>query len=594
MKKNLFIFLIAFTIFSCNSKKYHVGSVIFTDNLDSASKIKMAAHLVPLPKQYDWQKLELTAFLHFGINTFTGREWGDGKESPMLFDPKYLNTDQWVSILKKAGFKMVILTAKHHDGFCLWPTSTTTHSVASSSWRGGKGDVVGDLKASCDKYDMKFGVYLSPWDRNSPAYGDSPKYNKIFVAQLRELLGNYGKVDEVWFDGANAEGPNGKRQIYDWKAFYHVIDSLQPQAVKAIMGDDVRWVGNERGLGRDVEWSVTPLMADAKVGAKEENSRLKISATSKDLGSRSLIVRANKLYWYPSEVDVSIRPGWFWRASENNSVKSLKTLSDIYFKSVGLNSVLLLNVPPDARGLINEADSARLIQFGEYINSIFEDNKLLGGDKSWNTDVKGVYEYKVKEGEKVNVFMISEDIIKGQRVEKFKIDGFVNGKWIEFGEGNTIGYKRLIRFNASSPKIIRVTILKCRDKANILKAGAYYAEDPAAAVVENKINYISEAKLIGKSPFTVDFGRDTDIKGFVYTPLGNTEKVFSYDVMISKDGRKWEYYMKNKEFSNIKNNPIPQVVSFNSDISVRYIRINVIRGVDGGKTQFPNSSIKFF
>ncbi len=198
------------------SDEYFVKELIFPEGTDSITKVEMAARLVPNEQQRAWQQRELTAFLHFGMNTFTDREWGDGKESPELFNPDSLDTDQWVSALKDAGFKMVILTAKHHDGFCLWPTATTDHSVASSPWRGGKGDVVADLRKSCDKYGMKLGIYLSPWDRNASCYGDSPRYNDMFVAQLTELLTNYGKIDEVWFDGACGEGPNGKKQEYDW------------------------------------------------------------------------------------------------------------------------------------------------------------------------------------------------------------------------------------------------------------------------------------------------------------------------------------------------------------------------------------------
>lgn len=228
--------------------------------------------------------MELTAFLHFGINTFTGREWGDGKENPALFNPTDFDAEQWVRSLKEAGFKMAILTAKHHDGFCLWPTKTTGHSVAASPWKDGKGDVVRELRDACDKYGIKFGVYLSPWDRNASCYGDSPKYNEFFIEQLTELLTNYGEVHEVWFDGANGEGPNGKKQEYDWTAILSTIRRLQPRAVTAIMGDDVRWVGNERGLGRETEWSATVLTPGTYARCEEQNKALGVKATSKDLG----------------------------------------------------------------------------------------------------------------------------------------------------------------------------------------------------------------------------------------------------------------------------------------------------------------------
>ncbi|WP_336533741.1 alpha-L-fucosidase, partial [Bacteroides acidifaciens] len=287
------------------SEGYYVKHVEFPQNATLEQKVDMAARLVPTPQQYAWQQMELTAFLHFGINTFTGREWGDGKENPAIFNPTELDAEQWVSILKDAGFKMVLLTAKHHDGFCLWPTATTKHSVASSLWKNGQGDVVKELRKACDKYDMKFGIYLSPWDRNAECYGDSPRYNEFFIHQLTELLTNYGEVHEVWFDGANGEGPNGKKQVYDWDAFYQTIQRLQPKAVMAIMGDDVRWVGNEKGLGRETEWNATVLTPGIYARSTENNKRLGVFSKAEDLGSRKMLEKATELFWYPSEVDVS-------------------------------------------------------------------------------------------------------------------------------------------------------------------------------------------------------------------------------------------------------------------------------------------------
>lgn len=260
---------------------YFVKHLQFSGNESLEQKALMAARLVPSPQQLAWQQMELTAFLHFGINTFTGREWGDGTEDPSLFNPTELDAEQWVRTLKECGFKMVLLTAKHHDGFCLWPTKTTSHSVASSPWKDGKGDVVRELRDACTKYGMKFGVYLSPWDRNASCYGNSPEYNKFFIEQLTELLTNYGEVNEVWFDGANGEGPNGKKQVYDWDAFYKTIQRLQPKAVMAIMGDDVRWVGNEKGIGRETEWSATVLTPGIYARSAENNKRLGVTVKQK-------------------------------------------------------------------------------------------------------------------------------------------------------------------------------------------------------------------------------------------------------------------------------------------------------------------------
>ncbi len=233
MKKLIFTLVLASTVTSSYSQEYYEKHLTFPKGATIEQKLDMASRLVPTKQQLDWQKMELTCFLHFGVNTFTGREWGDGKEDPDIFNPTQLDCEQWVKSLKDAGFKMAIITAKHHDGFCLWPTKTTEHSVASSSWKNGRGDVVGELRKACEKYGLKFGVYLSPWDRNAKCYGEGDAYNKFFIAQLTELLTNYGEVHEVWFDGANGEGPNGKKQVYDWTSILNTIHKLQPKAVTA-------------------------------------------------------------------------------------------------------------------------------------------------------------------------------------------------------------------------------------------------------------------------------------------------------------------------------------------------------------------------
>ena len=388
MNKLLTSLLLSVTLMSGaqaqKKENYYVKHVEFPQSATIEQKVDMAARLVPTPQQYAWQQMELTAFLHFGINTFTGREWGDGKEDPALFNPSELDAEQWVRTLKEAGFKMVLLTAKHHDGFCLWPTATTKHSVASSPWKNGQGDVVKELRAACDKYDMKFGVYLSPWDRNAECYGDSPRYNDFFIRQLTELLTNYGEVHEVWFDGANGEGPNGKKQVYDWDAFYQTIQRLQPKAVMAIMGDDVRWVGNEKGVGRETEWNATVLTPGIYARSQENNKRLGVFSKAEDLGSRKILEKATELFWYPSEVDVSIRPGWFYHAEEDGKVKSLKHLSDIYFQSVGYKRMVRFPAvkASQLRVKVNECRlTAHISQVGAYYaESLEEENRT----ENWN------------------------------------------------------------------------------------------------------------------------------------------------------------------------------------------------------------------
>ena len=564
---------------SQKSEEYYVKHVEFPEGATLEQKVDMAARLVPTPQQMEWQQMELTAFLHFGINTFTDREWGDGSEDPALFNPTELDAEQWVRSLKEAGFRMVILTAKHHDGFCLWPTKTTKHSVASSPWKDGKGDVVKELRDACTKYDMKFGVYLSPWDRNAESYGDSPRYNQFFIDQLTELLTNYGEVHEVWFDGANAEGPNGKKQIYDWDAFYKTIQTLQPKAVMAIMGDDVRWVGNERGLGRETEWSATVLAPGIYNRADSVNTALGVGSTSADLGSREVLAKANELFWYPSEVDVSIRPGWFYHANQDNQVKSLKHLMDIYCQSVGYNSVLLLNIPPDRRGLIHENDVQRLKEFADYRNRAFADNLVTDGQVLWTAGAGESHEYTLKEGSTVNLIVLQEDLSKGQRVEEFEVEGLVDGQWQSLGKGTTVGYKRILRIPDAKATQLRVKLLSTRLKANISNVAAYYAAPLAETQDEAQWNNLPREswKVTAEQPLTIDLGKTVTLKAFTYAPLNGESKptmAFRYQFSISTDGKQWTEVSTPGEFSNIMHNPVPQTVTLDKAVKARFIKLD--------------------
>lgn len=558
---------------------YYVKHVEFPQGATLEQKVDMAARLVPTPQQLEWQQMELTAFLHFGINTFTGREWGDGKENPALFNPTDFDAEQWVRSLKEAGFKMAILTAKHHDGFCLWPTKTTGHSVAASPWKDGKGDVVRELRDACDKYGIKFGVYLSPWDRNASCYGDSPKYNEFFIEQLTELLTNYGEVHEVWFDGANGEGPNGKKQEYDWTAILSTIRRLQPRAVTAIMGDDVRWVGNERGLGRETEWSATVLTPGTYARCEEQNKALGVKATSKDLGGRDMLVNAKELFWYPSEVDVSIRPGWFYHQQEDNQVKSLKHLTDIYFKSVGYNSVLLLNIPPDQRGRISDADVNRLKEFADYRKEIFADNRVKGGLKAWTARPGDTRVYQLKPKSEINVVMLREDISKGQRMEAFTVEALTADGWKEIAKGTTVGYKRLIRIPAVEARQLRVKVDACRLAANISEVAAYYARPLEESAAKENWNDLPRTawKQVTAAPLVIDLGKAVDMTGFVYAPANAEAKptmAFRYKFYISTNGRDWKEVPTTGKFSNIMHNPVPQTVSFGNKVSARYIKLD--------------------
>jgi alpha-L-fucosidase len=441
--------------------------------------LSKAARVVPSERQLAWQALEFQAFVHFGMNTFTDREWGQGTEDPKLFDPADFDAGQWIEAVQAAGIRGLIVTAKHHDGFCLWPSRFTEHSVKSSPWREGRGDVVGDVAAACRKAGLKFGVYLSPWDRHEPTYGDSPRYNEHFKNQLRELLTDYGEISEVWFDGACAEGPNGKRQVYDWEGYYALIRELQPGAVISIMGPDARWIGNEAGVTRESEWSVIPVVGfDDRPDEKNPGGIAHLDAQADDLGAFGRIAEVarlgGRLLWYPGQVDVSIRPGWFYHAAEDDRVKTLDRLLDIYYTSVGGNAQLLLNVPPDTRGRIHENDAQRLKELGDRLRATFAVNLAEGAEflarsgpsEDGITGSKGArleFEYNLGGPRIFNVAMLREDIRQGQRIESFALDVRDGEDWKEIARGTTVGSKKLLRFPAVETTRIRVRILKVRD-----------------------------------------------------------------------------------------------------------------------------------
>jgi alpha-L-fucosidase len=388
-----------------------------------------------------------------------------------------------VQVAKEAGFKYMILTAKHHDGFCLWPSEYTEHSVKNSPWRRGKGGVVRELADACQEAGMKMGIYLSPWDRHESTYGNSPVYNQFFKNQLTELLTNYSEIAEAWFDGACGEGPNGRRQEYDWQGYYEVIRKLQPNAVIAICGPDIRWVGNEDGVARETEWSV------------QDANPVFHSGASCQLALQSVKGKV----WYPAECDVSIRPGWFWHKSQDDKVKSLEHLLDIYYKSVGRNSVLLLNVPPNDRGLFSEPDVKRLREFRKVLDKTFAINFAEGksaiasdvrpdskasnavdGNKDtyWATDEgTAVASLEVNLGEPVtfNVSMVQEYIALGQRVEEYRIEAWDGQAWKQIAEGTTIGHKKLDRLPDVTATRVRLTIVKSQVFPLIRTFGLYRA-----------------------------------------------------------------------------------------------------------------------
>jgi len=448
----------------------------------------------PSSRQMIVEQMEFYAFAHFTVNTFTDKEWGDGTEPESVFNPTELDANQWVDALKSAGIGGLILTCKHHDGFCLWPSAYTEHSVKNSPYKDGKGDVVKEVADACRKGGIKFGVYLSPWDRNCRLYG-TDEYNDYFCNQLTELLTQYGDIFTVWFDGACGEGPNGKRQVYDWSRYYALIRELQPDACIAICGPDIRWCGNEAGDTRPSEWSVLPT-GFADPDAVAENSQKsddasfrekKISETERDLGSRSFLEGNTGLSWRPAETDTSIRPGWFYHASEDNKVRSTETLLDIWYRTVGGNSKLLLNIPPDRRGLFHEVDVQRLREMGDYIRRTFAvnlaENAVLTADKDDGyhpienvlTNTYDAY-YKPFDGDnavtvtvkldgvkEVSHVVIKEHIPMSQRVESYVIEAkAADGSYAEVASGTTIGYQKIARFNAVVTDEIRIRITDSR------------------------------------------------------------------------------------------------------------------------------------
>jgi alpha-L-fucosidase len=436
---------------------------------------------VPSPAQMRWHEMETNAFIHFTTNTFTDLEWGNGDESPKIFNPTSINVDQWVTTLKDAGFKGVILTCKHHDGFCLWPSKYTEHSLKKSTFENGEGDIVKDVSDACKTHGLKFGVYLSPWDRNHAAYGRAP-YIDYYRNQLKEIFTTYGPVFEMWFDGANGGtgyygGANEKRSIngskyYDWPVTLDLVREMEPDVIFfSDAGPGVRWVGNERGLAGETNWNA--ISPDTLYAGKAGIEKLLNTG------------HENGTHWIPAETDVSIRPGWFYHAREDSLVKSPEKLFDIYLTSVGRGSTLLLNVPPDRRGLIHEKDVAALQGWRKMLNEEFKTNyaaqaetkatnvrgeseaytgnNVVDGKKetywSTNDDVKSAsIEINFKEAKPVKYVVLQEFIQLGQRVKSFSVEAHVNNEWKKISEGTTIGYKRILKFDPVETTSVRVNI----------------------------------------------------------------------------------------------------------------------------------------
>lgn len=471
------------------------------DDVKKRELDKRLVRVIPSPRQLAFQQTEFYAFVHFTVNTFTDKEWGEGSEDPTIFFPEKFDARQWTDAITAAGMRGLILTCKHHDGFCLWPSKMTKHTVEYSHFQR---DVVGEVAKACRESGLKFGVYLSPWDRNCKLYGAGKAYDDFFVAQLTELLTQYGDVFSVWFDGACGEGENGKKQYYDWNRYYAVVRELQPQACINVCGPDVRWCGNEAGHTRKAEWSVVPartrdtekIMENSQKEDDEEFRQRKISAWDEDLGSREILEKEGDLVWYPAEVNTSIRPGWFWHENENDKVKSLEELIHVYYNSVGGNATFLLNVPPTREGLFHENDVSRLREIGEYLRKAFavnlaENARVTSGTSGkdlkgvlasddyetyYESDEEGFGELLVEWDHPVGVrhVVLKENVTMSQRVESFEIQTLTERGFETVFEGTVIGYKRIAYFpEGLRTKAIRIVITDARMEPTIAFLGIY-------------------------------------------------------------------------------------------------------------------------
>ncbi len=462
---------------------------ILTKNIHAQSLSATPQFPVPTAEQIAWHETEFYLFFHFGPNTFTNLEWGHGTEPEDVFNPAALDCDQWCRVAKQAGAKGVIITAKHHDGFCLWPSNYSKHTVRESKWRHGKGDVLRELSEACRRNGLKFGVYLSPWDRNHPKYG-TPEYNDVYVNTLTELLTSYGDLFEIWWDGANGEGPNGKKQVYDFHRFEKVAARLQPEAVIfSDLGPGCRWAGNERGL---IESETNWCTLDT-AGFQRGNGAPPTDTLNRGNETGAL--------WIPAECDVSIRPGWFYHPEEDSQVKTPDQLFEIYLKSVGRGANLILNVPPDRNGRIHAQDSTALIAFGKKLKGAFGKNlaakstmaaegascnfyapvdqsALLDNDISTGcslspcgTTLPLIISFKSPTA--FNALLLKELIVKGQRIKEFKVEVWKSGKWQEIAHSNTIGARKILTFPLVKTRKVRITVLAAKAAPMLGEIGVF-------------------------------------------------------------------------------------------------------------------------
>ena len=550
----------------------------------------------PTADQLWWQGLEMYAFIHYSLNTYTGQEWGFGNESPELFNPSDLDCRQWARVCKQAGMRGIIFTAKHHCGFCMWPSKYTEYSVKNSPWKNGQGDVVRELADACREEGLKFAVYLSPWDRNHPEYG-RPEYITYFRNQLRELLTQYGDIFEVWFDGANGGngwygGANETRKIddkiyYQWLDTYKLIRELQPHCL--IWADnanraDLRWVGTEAGFIGDPNWSLMYSEGQANGdmlhhGVEDGN------------------------VWCPGETNTSIRPGWFYHDSDNAHVKSLSKLMDTYYKSVGRNSNLLLNFPIAPNGRIHPIDSLRGIAFSKMIDEVFKTDlaKKAKVNTTRNSETSTTTILKFKKPTTFNRFVAEEDIRYGQRVKKFSLEAEVDGVWqplkdmlVEGHDGlTTIGHRRIICFPTVTATRLRFTITDAKCEPIITRTSVYLAPELTSDIPNSgeKRSFGLHISFSGPRQMLVNYDTEQTITAFRYLPPQTTKRgvITHYTLWASTDGNNWEK-VATGEFSNVVNNPIWQTIQFDP-VKAKALRLEAERLAEGNRIGYDDVEV---
>lgn len=587
----------------CKTIAIAILMAMLTIYVNAQTKSTKPCGPLPTENQLHWQDMEMYAFIHYSLNTYTDQEWGFGNEDPKLFNPTHLDCRQWARVCKQAGMKGIIFTAKHHCGFCMWPSAYTEYSVKNSPWKNGKGDVVRELADACREEGLKFAIYLSPWDRNHPEYG-RPEYVTYFRNQLRELLTNYGEVFEVWFDGANGGdgwygGANETRKIdrttyYQWPETYKMIRQLQPTCLIWNDGSsrgDLRWVGTEAGNVGETNWSL--LNHDGEVTW----SMLHYGLEDGDS-------------WVPGETNTSIRPGWFYHETENEHVKSLSKLMDTYYKSVGRNSTLLLNFPVAPNGRIHPNDSLRGLAFKKMIDEVFKENLIEKGkvkvEKEVGAQANGnlhssTFTVQWDKPMTFNRFLAEEDIALGQRVKKFMLEVEVNGKWqplkdalAENGDGlTTIGHRRIICFPTLTATKLRFTITDSKAEPIIKKLGVYLAPEITADIPDSGEKHSSGLHYFFSNPkqMLIDWDNEQTITAFRYLPPQTSRKgtITHYTLWASSDWSNWTK-LASGEFSNIVNNPIWQTIKFPTT-KARILKLDADRLAEGERMAFDDIEV---